>query len=93
MADASGPRRYSDTAIKRAFAATGINSPENVARLGKATIHTFRHRFISKLTANGLSPQQVMKLSGHASVSSLMCYRHLNQDQVLEKALEILNDG
>jgi integrase len=91
--DASGPRRYSDAAIKRAFAATGINSPENVARLGKATIHTFRHHFISKLTANGLSPQQVMKLSGHASVASLMRYSHLNHDEVLEKALGILNEG
>jgi site-specific recombinase XerD len=65
-ADASGPRQYSDTAIKRAFEVTGINSPENVARLGKATIHTFRHHFISKLTANGLSPQQITKLSGQA---------------------------
>jgi integrase len=91
--DASGPRRYSDEAIKRAFAATGINSPETVARLGKATIHTFRHHFISKLTANGLSPQQIMKLSGHASVSSLTRYSHLNQDEVLEKALEVLNEG
>jgi integrase len=91
--DASGPRRYSNAAIKRAFAATGINAPENVARLGKATTHTFRHHFISKLTANGLSPQQVMKLSGHASVSSLMRYSHLNQEEVLEKALEILNGG
>jgi integrase len=91
--DASGHRRYSDAAIKRAFAATGINSAENVARLGKATIHTFRHHFISKLTANGLSPQQIMKLSGHASVSSLMRYSHLNQDEVLAKALEILNEG
>jgi integrase len=91
--DAAGPRRYCDAAIKRAFAATGINAPENVARLGKATIHTFRHHFISKLTANGLSPQQVMKLSGHASVSSLIRYSHLNQDEVLEKALEILNEG
>jgi len=51
--DASGHRRYSDAAIKRAFEVTGINSPENVARLGKATIHTFRHQLISKLTANG----------------------------------------
>ena len=64
--DASGPRRYSDVAIQRAFTVTGINSPENVARLGKPTIHTFRHHFISKLTANGLSPQQIMKLSGQA---------------------------
>jgi integrase len=91
--DASGHRRYSDAAIKRAFEVTGINSPENVARLGKATIHTFRHQLISKLTANGFSPQQVMKLSGHASVSSLMRYSHLNHDEVLERALEILNDG
>jgi site-specific recombinase XerD len=91
--DASGHRPYSDAAIKRAFAVTGINSPENVARLGKATIHTFRHHFISKLTANGLSPQQVMKLGGHASVFSLMRYSHLTQDEVLEKALEVLNDG
>lgn len=91
--DISGPRRYSDGAIKWAFAATGINSPENVARLGKATIHTFRHHSISKLTANGLSPQQIMKISGHASVSSLMRYSHLSQDEVLEKALEILNGG
>jgi integrase len=91
--DALGPRRYSDAAIKRAFAVTGINSAENVARLGKATIHTFRHHFISKLTANGLSPQQIMKLSGHASVSSLMRYSHLNQDDVLKKALGILNEG
>jgi integrase len=89
--DASGHRRYSDVASKRAFAVTGINSAENVARLGKATIHTFRHHFISKLTANGLSPQQIMKLSGHASVSSLMRYSHLNQNEVLEKALGILN--
>jgi integrase len=91
--DASGPRPYSDAAIKRAFAVTGINAPENVVRLGKATIHTFRHHFISKLTANGLSPQQVMKLSGHASVSSLMRYSHLSQDEVLEKALEIMNEA
>jgi hypothetical protein len=34
-----------------------------------------------------------MKLSGHASVSSLMPYSHLDQDEVLEKALEILNQG
>ncbi|MGA7980098.1 MAG: site-specific integrase [Chromatiaceae bacterium] len=92
-ADASGPRRYSDVAIERAFTVTGINSPENVGRLGKATIHTFRHHFISKLTANGLLPQQIMKISGHASISSLMRYSHLSQDQVLEKALEILNEG
>jgi integrase len=91
--DASGPRRYSDAAIKRAFTVTGINPPENVARLGKATNHTFRHHFISKLTANGFSPQQVMKLSGHASVSSLMRYSRLNQDEVLDKALEILNEA
>jgi site-specific recombinase XerD len=61
--------------------------------LGKATNHTFRHHFISKLTANGFSPQQVMKLSGHASVSSLMRYSRLNQDEVLDKALEILNEA
>jgi hypothetical protein len=34
-----------------------------------------------------------MNLSGHASVSSLMRYSHLDQDEVLEKALEILNAG
>jgi integrase len=84
--DASGRRRHADAAMKRAFAATGINSPENVAWLGKATIHTFRHHFIWKLTANGLSPQMIQKLSGHASASSLMRYSHLNQDEVLAKA-------
>jgi len=33
-----------------------------------------------------------MKLSGHASVSSLMRYSYLQQDEVLEIALGILNE-
>jgi integrase len=79
--------------VVRVMRRTSRKKLQGACRRIKATIHTFRHHFISKLTANGFSPQQAMKLSGHASVSSLMQYSHLNQDEVPDKALEILNEA
>jgi len=50
----------------------GLASKAGIAR--KITPHVFRHTFVSNMRAAGLSPYEIMSLTGHKNVSTLEGY-------------------
>ncbi len=57
----------------------------------KATIHTLRHTFASRLVQAGVSIAKVSKLLGHSSVQTTEIYAHLAPNEVSVEAVNVLN--
>lgn len=49
--------------------------------IGKGTLHTFRHFFISMCAANGVPPTTCMSWVGHRDLDTLLHYYHLHEDE------------
>ncbi len=84
-------RGHATKGIMRAFERAGINTPAKVDRFGKATTHTFRHTFASRLVMAGVSLFKVQALLGHSSPEMTMRYAHLAPDNVSEEAAGVLD--
>lgn len=56
------------------------------------TIHTLRHTHATRLVQNGLSVYEVKEVLGHADVKTTMRYAHLEQQAVLARARDVIND-
>ena len=63
--------------ILRAMQAVGLNTPEMVARHGKATVHSLRHTFASLLLQNGAEMAEVQEALGHSTLHMTRRYTHL----------------
>jgi len=90
--DGKTHRKYTKNGISNAFERAGLNDPQIVKEKGsRATAHTLRHTFASKLAQNGMSLYEIGKLLGHADVQSTAIYAHLCPNTASAKAVEILN--
>lgn len=87
----SGHRAYAVKGIREAIDKAGINAPHKVARYGKATVHSLRDTYASKIVSNGGSLYDVQKTLGHASPQMSQKYAHLQVSDASRRAAEILN--
>jgi integrase len=90
LVDEDKPRGYSAHAIRKALDRAGCNAPHLVQRYGRATCHSLRDTFASRLVQAGMSIYKVSKLLGHASVVQTQKYAHLAPGGVADEAAEIL---
>jgi integrase len=66
-------------------------NPRIVAQRGKATIHTLRDTYATRLVSDGMSLHKVSKLLGHTSPTQSAKYAQLEAHDVMSEAKEILN--
>ena len=50
------------------------------AGLGRGTLHSLRHTFISRAANNGVAIHLVSKWAGHSELKTTMKYLHVNED-------------
>lgn len=67
--------------------------PRLVAQRGKATIHSLRDTYASRMVSNGLTLHELAKLLGHSSTSMSAKYGHLEGKDVADKAESIMEDA
>ena len=85
-------KKYSRDGIAKAMERAGINTEQMIKEKGcKATAHTLRHTFASKLIQKGMSLYEVGMLLGHADSKSTEVYSHLVPSDVGSKAVAILD--
>jgi integrase len=89
----NGVRITPDRAIARAMTRAGCNTPEKIAQLGsRATAHTLRDTFASKLAQTGkVSLYQIQCLLGHSSPVMAQKYAHLIPSDVARHAATVLD--
>jgi integrase len=85
------PRGYATSGIRSALDEAGLNAPHLVERYGRATFHTTRHTFASRLVQAGVSLYKVQKLLGHASPKMTMRYAKLAPDAAATEAAQVLD--
>jgi integrase len=83
--------RVSAPAIARAMTDIGLNTPERVARFGRATIHSLRHTFASWCLQNGITLAELRDLLGHSSIAQTERYAHLIANQTHARAAAALD--
>jgi integrase/recombinase XerD len=76
--------RAIQSAVVRYAKKAGINH--------KVSFHNFRHYFITELVRKGWHYEEIIKLTGHASPSSLVNYDHTVASDIKDKALKALED-
>ena len=70
------------------------NSDEQIVETnGKATIHTLRDTFASRLVQKNMSLHKVGNLLGHRSIASTNKYAHLVTAQVATEGVGLLDGG
>jgi integrase len=85
------PRGYSTAGIRSALIEAEINTPEKVARFGRATTHSLRDTFASRLVQAGVPLYRVQKLLGHATPTMTQKYAHLSPEQSGREAAAVLD--
>ena len=91
--DLTKPRTTTTKSIRRAIKAAGLNSPENVARYGTCTVHSFRDTFATRLVQAGVSLFKVQVMLGHSSPQMTQKYAHLQSDDIYDEVADVLNRG
>jgi integrase len=85
------PRGKATGAIRRALGRSGANDEAIVARFGKATVHTLRDTFATKLYRDGMELGHLSKLLGHSSVTQTEKYAHADEERAAREAATRLN--
>lgn len=89
---AGGARGYATNAIRKAIDRAGLNRPDVIkAKGGRATLHTLRHTYASKLVRKGLSLYDVSTLLGHSDSKMTQRYAHLAPSAASARAVAVLN--
>jgi len=90
--DRTSHRRYTKEGIGNAFDRAGLNDPQTVKEKGsRATAHTLRHTFASKLAQKGMSLYEIGSLLGHTSSATTEIYAHLCSNTASIKAVQLLD--
>ena len=86
-----GQRSGSCRPILKAMDKLGFNSPESVAKYGRATAHSLRHTFASWLLQSGAGLAEVRDMLGHSTLQMTLRYTHLENATVAARMAERLN--
>lgn len=84
-------RSYAVKGIRAAMTRAGINDDLKSTRYGKATVHSMRDTFASKLVKGGASLYHVQKLLGHSTPQMSQKYAKLQVSEASKVAVAILN--
>lgn len=91
--DTSQPRPYRVTAISDMMDRLGFNEGGNEERYGRATVHSLRHTYASKLLRSGqYDLARTRDRLGQKSIKSTEIYAHLDKRADAKAAAEILDD-
>ena len=85
------PRGHATRGIMKAYDRAGLNEAHKVERFGRATVHSLRDTFASRLIQNGLDISKVSRLLGHASLLQTQKYSHLIPSEDAATAATILD--
>lgn len=69
------------------------SSPRVLAEQGKATIHSCRDTYATRMLNKGLSLGEVSHLLGHASIAQTQKYAKYDKKDMADKARRLLNGG
>ena len=58
---------------------------------GKATIHSCRDTYATRLLKRGMTLESLAKLLGHSHVSMTLKYSHIEAEDVMNEARKLLN--
>ncbi len=83
-------RGYAPRALRSALDRAGCNLPHLVKDKGKATVHSLRDTFASRLAQNGVDIYSISKLLGHSKVTQTEKYAHLCQRKIAMLAGDVL---
>lgn len=89
--DGDRARGHATGGIMAAMKRAGINTPVIVQARGKATVHTLRDTFASRLAQAGMSLLMVGELLGHSDPHMTRKYAHLCRTSTADAAALILN--
>lgn len=78
-------------AIGEAMTTVGLNSPDNVRKFGKATVHSLRHTFASWLLQGGADLRKVQLGLGHSDIKTTTRYAHLENVALAAELGGVLN--
>ena len=85
-----GPRGHATRVIMRMLEEAGCNTPAIVRERGKATVHSLRDTYASRLLQRGMDIVSISSLLGHASITQTMKYAHLAPNEAAARAAELL---
>ena len=85
---------YVFTAMAGSFRKSCQGLRNTIVALGleDCTLHTLRNTTASRLVQFGMSLYEVANILGHTNISTTIKYGHLANDQVTQKAKNILNN-
>lgn len=66
--------------------------PRTIRQRGKATIHSLRDTYVTRMESKGLSLRQIGKIVGHNSIETTKKYAHLESKALVDQARAALND-
>jgi integrase len=89
--DEDKPRGRSTKAMRRALDRAGCNTPALVKRFGRATAHSLRDTFATRLRREGVQLDELKALLGHSDIEMTERYAHLDGMEVSNNAAAILN--
>lgn len=78
-------------AIRKAINAAGLNSPECVMRWRKRDVRSLRDTYATRLSANGVSLDEIQHLLGHSTPVMTAKYRDPKLDRFSARAADVLN--
>jgi integrase len=84
-------RGMATKAIRKAMHDLGFNLQDKVKRYGRATVHSLRHTFATRLVGRGASLYDVQVLLGHRSPSTTMRYAKVAVSDAALRAKGILD--
>lgn len=77
--------------LRKTISEVANTNPNIVKQRGRATIHTLRDTYASRLVQKGMSLQKVSKLLGHTTVAMTEKYAQLASHEVMAEARAYLN--
>jgi integrase len=69
------------------------NTTDAVSRMGRATIHSLRHTYASRLRQGGAGLDEVQDMLGHANISMTRRYAHLGKRETQDRMRNILEQS
>lgn len=89
--DPKEPRTMATGYIRRVMNRLGFNTPDKVRRYGRATVHSLRHTFATRLARGGATLYDIQILLGHRSPSTTMRYAKVTISDAALRAKRVLD--